>query len=129
MAIPDAPGTGETGSIQAPVVIPDLGGTDIPDIFSGQPGESPGQFPSEPGKTESPAEWADSPDGISEFERFLTGTLPEENLTRIGRYGSGFFRTPPSTFAPGDGAPVSPDYVIGPGDQIRIDVWGMVEGQ
>ncbi|MDT8284841.1 MAG: SLBB domain-containing protein, partial [Thermovirgaceae bacterium] len=81
------------------------------------------------GKTESPAEWADSPDGISEFERFLTGTLPEENLTRIGRYGSGFFRTPPSTFAPGDGAPVSPDYVIGPGDQIRIDVWGMVEGQ
>lgn len=128
IAIPDAPGTQESGTIQAPVVIPDLGGSDIPDIFPSQPGQE--QFPApEAGKAENPAEWADSPDGISEFERFLTGALPEENISKITRYGSEFFRSAPSTFAPGEGAPVSPDYVIGPGDQIRIDVWGMVEGQ
>ena len=123
VSIPDAPGTQEAGSVQAPVVIPDLGGSDIPVIFPGQPGETPGEFPApETGKAETPAEWADSPDGISEFERFLTGALPEEHISEITRYGSEFFRSAPSTFAPDEGAPVSPDYVIGPGDQIRIDV-------
>ena len=32
----------------------------------------------------------------------------------------------PSTFAPLDMVPVPPDYVIGPGDELRIRVWGQV---
>ncbi|MFA6641708.1 MAG: hypothetical protein WCS47_08905, partial [Thermovirgaceae bacterium] len=36
IAIPDIPGTSEAGSIQAPI-IPDLGGSGIPDIFPSQP--------------------------------------------------------------------------------------------
>jgi protein involved in polysaccharide export with SLBB domain len=68
-------------------------------------------------------------EGLSEFERFITGSLPEEQLTNIRRFGMEFFSNPPSTYAPSGTVPVRPDYVIGPGDQIRIDVWGMVEGR
>ncbi|MCU1321976.1 MAG: polysaccharide export protein [Acidobacteriaceae bacterium] len=32
----------------------------------------------------------------------------------------------PSTFAPVDDIPVAPDYVIGPGDELRLQVWGQV---
>jgi protein involved in polysaccharide export with SLBB domain len=35
----------------------------------------------------------------------------------------------PSTFAPLDMTPVPPDYVLGPGDELRIRVWGQVSFQ
>ena len=47
--------------------------------------------------------------------------------TDLEQFGYGFFKQPPSTFAPQ--VPVSPDYVIGPGDEMRISVWGPIEGQ
>ncbi len=33
----------------------------------------------------------------------------------------------PSTFAPVDNIPVTPDYVVGPGDEILIRAWGQVD--
>jgi protein involved in polysaccharide export with SLBB domain len=45
------------------------------------------------------------------------------------QFGYDLFALPPSTFAPVEQVPVGPDYVIGPGDEIRIDIWGSVEGQ
>jgi len=41
-------------------------------------------------------------------------------------YGARLFRNTPSTFAPVDRVPVTPDYVIGPGDELLIQVWGQV---
>jgi protein involved in polysaccharide export with SLBB domain len=41
-------------------------------------------------------------------------------------FGQDLFRGVPSTFAPVDQIPVTPDYVIGPGDEVRIRVWGQV---
>jgi protein involved in polysaccharide export with SLBB domain len=41
-------------------------------------------------------------------------------------YGTKLFRNPPSTFAPLNMVPVTPDYVIGPGDELLIQVWGQV---
>ena len=41
-------------------------------------------------------------------------------------YGSKLFRTPPSTFAPVNQVPVTPDYVIGPNDELLIQSWGQV---
>src|SRR6185437_2038531 len=32
----------------------------------------------------------------------------------------------PSTFSPVSDVPVTPDYVIGPGDQLRLQIWGQV---
>lgn len=49
--------------------------------------------------------------------------------TDIKQFGYDLFRQPPSTFAPVDKVPVGPEYVIGPGDEIRVTVWGKVEGQ
>jgi protein involved in polysaccharide export with SLBB domain len=41
-------------------------------------------------------------------------------------FGAKLFRVPPSTFAPLDMVPVTPDYVVGPGDELMIQVWGQV---
>ncbi len=41
-------------------------------------------------------------------------------------YGAKMFRLPPSTFAPLDMVPVTPDYLIGPGDELLIQIWGQV---
>jgi protein involved in polysaccharide export with SLBB domain len=41
-------------------------------------------------------------------------------------YGTDLFRHTPSTFAPLDKVPVAPDYVIGPGDELLIQIWGQV---
>lgn len=41
-------------------------------------------------------------------------------------YGVNLFRRPPSTFAPLNMVPVTPDYVIGPGDELLIQAWGQV---
>ncbi len=41
-------------------------------------------------------------------------------------YGVNLFRNPPSTFAPLNIVPVTPDYVIGPGDELLIQIWGQV---
>jgi protein involved in polysaccharide export with SLBB domain len=61
----------------------------------------------------------------TEFQRVV--------LNSIGRmppiFGASMFNTPPSTFAPVDNIPVTPDYVIGPGDELRIQIWGQVNQQ
>jgi polysaccharide export outer membrane protein len=49
--------------------------------------------------------------------------------TDVKQFGYNLFIQPPSTFAPVDQVPVGPDYVLGPGDELRITVWGRIEGQ
>jgi protein involved in polysaccharide export with SLBB domain len=41
-------------------------------------------------------------------------------------FGADLFTTPPSTFAPVDNIPVTPDYVIGPGDELHLQIWGQI---
>jgi polysaccharide export outer membrane protein len=82
-------------------------------------------FPTQLGEEEAPPEIAPPP---TEEEKAKTGALPER-AGRLGRLGYDLFRRPPSTFAPIDQIPVGPDYVMGPGDKVRITIWGMVEGQ
>ena len=49
----------------------------------------------------------------------------------VGRYlplfGFNLFEGVPTTFAPVDSIPVTPDYVVGPGDEILIRAWGQVD--
>ncbi|MDI6889354.1 MAG: SLBB domain-containing protein [Thermodesulfovibrionales bacterium] len=65
----------------------------------------------------------------SAFEQYIAGKLPLTVSTDLKHFGYDLFRQPPSTFAPVDNIPVGPDYVLGPGDEIRITVWGKIEGQ
>jgi protein involved in polysaccharide export with SLBB domain len=42
-------------------------------------------------------------------------------------FGQSLFEQPPSTFAPLDFLQVPSDYIIGPGDQLQIRIWGQLE--
>jgi polysaccharide biosynthesis/export protein len=84
-----------------------------PADMQGKPSEQPQALPAGPS----------SADKISEFEQFISGG------TNIRQFGYDLFSSPPSTFAPAQEVPVGPDYVVGPGDEIRISLWGSVEGQ
>lgn len=60
---------------------------------------------------------------LTEFQQFLLAATGK----RLPIYGRGLFRQVPSTFAPVDRVPVTPDYVIGPGDEIMIRAWGQID--
>jgi protein involved in polysaccharide export with SLBB domain len=62
------------------------------------------------------------PEPLTEFQKFVASTTGQV----LPVYGADLFRQVPSTFAPLDMAPVPPDYVIGPGDELLIRVWGQV---
>ena len=47
--------------------------------------------------------------------------------TPLRQYGYAMFAANVSTFAPVDDIPVGPDYVLGPGDDLTINVWGAVD--
>lgn len=47
----------------------------------------------------------------------------------VRQFGYDLFSQAPSTFAPVEQVPVGPDYVMGPDDEIKIAVWGKVDGQ
>src|ERR1700722_10317713 len=102
-----SPGT--QGTPTNPVVIPSSNYSDT-EQYSRQTATQPALLPPEP---------------LTEFQKFValsTGLV-------LPVYGADLFRRIPSTFAPVDMAPVSPDYVIGPGDELRIRVWGQVSIQ
>jgi protein involved in polysaccharide export with SLBB domain len=60
------------------------------------------------------------PDPITDFQRLVKDSTGEF----LPIFGRDLFRKPPSTFAPADQIAVSPDYVIGPGDEVVVRVWG-----
>ena len=47
--------------------------------------------------------------------------------TPLRQYGYAMFAANVSTFAPVDDIPVGPDYVLGPGDDLTINVWGAID--
>lgn len=62
------------------------------------------------------------PQPLSEFQKFAASATGQV----LPIFGSNLFRSVPSTFAPLDATPVPADYLIGPGDELRIRVWGQV---
>ena len=62
------------------------------------------------------------PKPLTEFQMLVAGS--------VGRivpvYGADLFTEVPDTFAPVQRLPVTPDYVIGPGDELLIRTWGQV---
>ena len=65
----------------------------------------------------------------SEFEDYIAGKVSLTVSTNLKQFGYDLFSRPPSTFAPVGNVPVGPGYVIGPGDEIKLSIWGRVEGQ
>jgi protein involved in polysaccharide export with SLBB domain len=44
-------------------------------------------------------------------------------------FGYELFRKAPNTFSPVNNIPVTPDYTIGPGDELLVNIWGQVEAK
>ncbi|HEY5976146.1 MAG TPA: SLBB domain-containing protein, partial [Geobacteraceae bacterium] len=83
-------------------------------------------MPVTPAKREKPE--------TSQLEKLITGDelvrasqISDGNLAKgLSQFGYSFFRN--VSFAPQLDVPVSPDYLIGPGDTIVVTVWGSIEG-
>ncbi len=67
-------------------------------------------------------------DLFSSIERsFFEEKIPQAVSREMRQFGYDFFLSQISSFAPIGDAPVGPDYVIGPGDDFTITLWGRIE--
>ncbi|MGH9740500.1 MAG: SLBB domain-containing protein [Candidatus Acidiferrales bacterium] len=76
------------------------------------PYEQPALFPRFPNKPQPP----------TEFQLMVANSVGR----MLPIYGSSLFRQPPSTFAPLLNVPVPANYVIGPGDELYVQIWGQI---
>ncbi|MCB9515780.1 MAG: SLBB domain-containing protein [Candidatus Latescibacteria bacterium] len=58
------------------------------------------------------------------FSNFLEEGAPLAVNTELQPFGYDLFAGSPTTFAPATDVPVGPDYVIGPGDEIHVQLYG-----
>ncbi|MBI2524594.1 MAG: SLBB domain-containing protein [Candidatus Rokubacteria bacterium] len=128
---------GSRGALQAPGTTPTdprrAGGT------------TPPAQPQQPAQSPQPAQGRESEDlsrieagfyqdsyqslaGLRRPQNALQGAGPQgSSVEPLRQYGYTTFAADVSTFAPVDDIPVGPDYVLGPGDDLTIHVWGPVD--
>ena len=70
-----------------------------------------------------------APEDIESTLGFLGIENPFGASTNIKQFGYDIFNQAPSSFAPDNIVPVGPDYLLGPGDELRITVWGKVNAE
>jgi len=119
------------------------------EILRQKQGESPpspprqkkGRAKLETGKTSPPSTRADkkaetakgrlpsSTRGLSPFEAYIQGKTTQAISLKIRQFGYDLFKSPPTTFAPADIVPVGPDYLLGPGDELRMNIWGKLNAE
>lgn len=59
---------------------------------------------------------------LSDFQRLVAASIGKV----LPIYGANLFLNLPSTFAPVNRIPVTPGYVIGPGDELLVRLWGQI---
>src|ERR1017187_1186841 len=113
---PSGTATGtSSGSSTLPAPAPEQGGTDL---SSQRAREARAQAQE---KTERQAV-AVAPPKLTEFQQVVARSTGRV----LPIFGADLFNSTPSTFAPVDNIPVTPDYAIGPGDELRLQIWGQV---
>lgn len=130
--LPPTQGWGQPLEDQAQFYLQKIGPGQAP---SRQPGPLPSTQP--PVQSELPRQITTSPQPA---QVLTTAPRQPEEISAIERrawtrmmfvkqFGYSFFYQPPASFLPVQAVPVGPDYVIGPGDSIRIIIWGSVQGE
>ncbi len=71
---------------------------------------------------QQPLPMPEPPEPLSEFQKFVAATTGQV----LPIFGGSLFQNTPSTFSPVDQSPVTADYLLGPGDELRIRVWGQI---
>ena len=61
-------------------------------------------------------------DKPTEFQKFVESSTGK----KLPIYGASLFNRVPSTYAPVERVPVANDYLIGPGDELDVRVWGQI---
>ncbi len=87
----------------------------------------PGQLPAEGAATSvivGPPAGVEEPSAI---ERAFADLGRSKTSSEIRQFGYSVFSTPVSTFAPVDDVPVGPDYILGPGDDLVVNVSGAMD--
>ena len=109
------------GTTSPPRAYPPINETVKPSITNrpGDQTQSPGSNPQLPLTQQLP--FPLEPD--IDFQQFVTNSLGY----RLPIFGETLFEGVPSTFAPLDYAAVTPDYMIGPGDELLIRGWGQID--
>lgn len=70
-----------------------------------------------------PQQFAKDDRAVNEFQSFIQ----QSSGRRLPIFGADLFKDGISTFAPVDNVPVTPDYLLGPGDEIVLKGWGAVD--
>lgn len=116
-------GQSPTGTSQSPLGLNNpysLGGTSTYGMYGlGYPTYE--NFPNQPAAPVTPPQILPPPPP-TEFQRFVAATTGQS----LPIYGTNLFRQVPSTFAPYNQSPVPADYVVGPGDVLRVRIWGQI---
>ena len=68
------------------------------------------------------------PQQPSSLEQTLSANLTGMQTVSLTQFGYDLFTKQTSPFTPPATIPVGPDYVIGPGDQFTLTLWGTTEG-
>ncbi len=94
-----------------------------PDLARSQGGSSNASLPAGELTAPSSSRIAGPLTARSEFELFAEDAAGRP----LEVYGRQLFNEVPTTFAPMDRIPVPADYVVGPGDELMIRVWGKID--
>jgi len=126
---PQSPSFGNQGGRQAPITGP--AGTAPAATEPRAPGPRPGTSAEDQAAQRRQAQSGQSETAaLPQLERNEFQDFIAQSTGRVlPLFGFNLFTGAPSTFAPVDNIPVTPDYVIGPGDQIVIRVWGQIDGE
>jgi polysaccharide biosynthesis/export protein len=83
-------------------------------VENGFAGNAPERQPSTP----IPQHFEKEP--LTDFQRYVSASVGQV----LPIYGASLFERVPATFAPVDHVPVGPNYVIAPGDELQVVMWG-----
>jgi polysaccharide export outer membrane protein len=87
--------------------------TQIPGLQPTTTGRNPMAEPARPYRVKEPP---------TEFQRYVTESIGQS----LPIFGASLFDNVPATFLPSSRALVGPDYVIGPDDELQINIWGQL---
>ncbi|MEJ2365918.1 MAG: SLBB domain-containing protein [Deltaproteobacteria bacterium] len=67
---------------------------------------------------------------VKDIFRLYEDELPyAKPVGELQVFGHDIFSRPPDSFAPPTNVPVTEDYVVGPGDEIRVLMWGRIDAE